>query len=312
VTPEGVDELVAATEAAVTTAAAAVADLLVWLTREWTTQAGRPRTALSGAERDAILDELKRRVAALDDPPTEQLDDAFRKAYREEYGRTNPRPLLSVRDSGDDMLAAVHRRRDLTTQLLDELGDADESTFYDVRRALKPALAEPAEVRSAGVRATMAGQHAGVTARALREGTQVIVEPERNACLYCLSFAGAVADPNTDFTPRPDYLPEVPVPWLRPQFHPSCRCRLRLYRKSNPGDELVREALVREADRAVLRGTTEYGSEAARFRAAGRLLEQIGAGKVPARVPVTVRRAGQQAVKRGKFPDHPDRTKGTA
>jgi len=110
----------------------------------------------------------------------------------------------------------------------------------------------------------------GVAARARAEDDQLIWVSERGACLHCLALNGHVVALGGTFSHTITFaahpLDAVDVPY--PPRHPNCRCRVELY----GGDLAFRHALEREAERAVLRGFSNYDSLPARMRASERLL----------------------------------------
>lgn len=126
-------------------------------------------------------------------------------------------------------------------------------------------------------------------------GWLVVWVAERDACLHCLALAGHTAAPGQAFPssltfadkPMPDHEPLV-----GPPKHPHCRCALQ---PLHPDDTAVATGLQREARRSVLRGMADEDSEAAKLRAADRLLN---AG---ARLPKSVEARARKAVSDGRF-----------
>lgn len=143
--------------------------------------------------------------------------------------------------------------------------------------------------------------NAGAVQVAEAAGHNVLWVAERDACLHCLGLSGVVVSPGDNFpdiTYADKPLKLSPVPY--PPRHPNCRCRVRPW-SGPPGTMDIRatdapSALLREARRSVVRGWSEFDSQAARLRAADRLL-QAGA-----RLPKTVEARARAAVRRGKFP----------
>jgi hypothetical protein len=140
----------------------------------------------------------------------------------------------------------------------------------------------------------------GATSVSLAAGMSLLWIAERDACLHCLALSGQVAVPGTLFpdvtyADRPLGLPMVPYP----PRHPNCRCRVTPW-SGAPG-RLERDhpqapsALMREARRSVARGWSDHDSEAARLRAAERLLAR------GANLPKSVEERARRAVRRGKF-----------
>lgn len=124
---------------------------------------------------------------------------------------------------------------------------------------------------------------------------------ERDACLTCTRLAGVVSGPDGTWSAAATY-GQSPLPVrgaLRgPPRHPRCRCQVVPYTPERDAEYAT--ALVREARRSVLRGWSRPSEpEAARLRAADRLL----AGISPKDAPASVRAVARRAVARGKFPD---------
>lgn len=139
--------------------------------------------------------------------------------------------------------------------------------------------------------------------RAWRQGVEVrkLWRAERDACPACTGFAGALAEVGEPFHPvvsveDPSARPGSPP--YAPPLHPHCRCRLEEW--YGPADaELgpldLPYALRREAQRSILRGDVQ-GSEPARLRAAGRLVDLAGL-----LVPRTVVKRAKKALVKGHF-----------
>jgi hypothetical protein len=135
----------------------------------------------------------------------------------------------------------------------------------------------------------------GVREVADKSGQLVVWVAERDACLHCLAYAGQTTTPTGVFPPDLTYGDkplQQPGPLTGPGLHPHCRCTLEVL---DPTDTAVPVSLVREAKRSVLRGWADQESEAARLRAAARLLD-AGAG-----LPKTVEARARRAVRAGKF-----------
>ncbi len=154
----------------------------------------------------------------------------------------------------------------------------------------------------------------GMDQVAIAGGWQQICIGERNCCLRCASFQGAIAEP-PDFVFRPVLLGR----WLTPQdhlgatipFHPHCRDRGRLVRADqsrvsslmDPGS--LTNVLQREARRSIVLGLAlPSESQAARERAAKDLLERRGG----AGLPKTVQQRARRTIATGRFRTRADVT----
>lgn len=118
-----------------------------------------------------------------------------------------------------------------------------------------------------------------------------VFTPERDACLVCTSYAGAVVRGGGEFEPVRDYTGRGLGPTTIP-VHPRCRCGRRMVQ--DRGDADARSAvLVREAERSILRqDALPSESDRARERAAQALLD---AGTQLAK---TVRERAQRRINR--------------
>lgn len=129
---------------------------------------------------------------------------------------------------------------------------------------------------------------------ALANGGSAIWHGERNACVVCTGFIGAVV------STRGEAFQSVGFDGkgggvLSPPVHPHCRCQLVVV---SGNVEPLALAYRREAVRQVLKGwRLESESNAARLRAAEALL-----AKNPT-APASVKTAAQRAVEAGKFKD---------
>lgn len=147
----------------------------------------------------------------------------------------------------------------------------------------------------------------GMDQVATADGWSQILQGERNCCLRCASFQGAIADP-PDFVFRPVLLGA----WLAPGdregvtllIHDHCRCRGRLVRRadalisgaSDPGS--LTNVLQREARRSIVLGLAlPSESQAARRRAASELLARRGG----ACLPKTVEQRARRRIAAGRF-----------
>lgn len=140
--------------------------------------------------------------------------------------------------------------------------------------------------------------------RAWQGGVQVQMmwRAERGACVFCLSLAGALAEPGEAFRPvvavaDASQVPDFPL--HGPPAHPHCRCELDWWIGA-PEVELTDVdlpiALRREAQRSLASGAAQ-GSRPNLLRAADRLLA-IG----NLLIPKTVQRRARKAVEVGHFP----------
>ncbi len=138
----------------------------------------------------------------------------------------------------------------------------------------------------------------GVRAEADRKGLHRILEPERDACLICTSYAGAIAEPGGSFEVIRNFTSgtdeELPVGGVEVPVHPWCRCETRAV---DLDDALViAEPLWREAERSVLRfDALPSESDRARTEAAARLL------KAGTALPKTVLQRSAREVKRRRL-----------
>lgn len=146
------------------------------------------------------------------------------------------------------------------------------------------------------------GINAGAATVAHAQGLNLIWVAERNACLDCLAHAGWVVEPNGWFPPGLSFDPlragiVRAVRWA--PLHPNCRCQVRSYDGPVGAPNVDRSRvdpaarLAAEARRSTVYQWTDYGSGAARRRAAEALL-QAGAD-----LPRTVERRARQALRRG-------------
>ena len=104
---------------------------------------------------------------------------------------------------------------------------------------------------------------------------QVLIwQPERDACVRCLKYAGQYRTAAGEFKAGQSFDPSAPRPegtLPGPPLHPRCRCELAVIPKK--AAESNSEALQREAQRSILKGwALESESDAARVRAAQALL----------------------------------------
>lgn len=140
--------------------------------------------------------------------------------------------------------------------------------------------------------------------RACSGGVQVLMlwRAERGACVFCLSLAGALAEPGEPFRPVVEVadasqIPDHPL--HGPPAHPFCRCELDWW-LGPPENELTEVdlpiALRREAQRSLASGAAQ-GSRPNLLRAADRLLQVTDL-----LIPKTVQKRARKAVAAGQFP----------
>lgn len=105
----------------------------------------------------------------------------------------------------------------------------------------------------------------------------LIFQPERDACVRCLKYAGRFRAPGETFPAGLSFDPNAPKPdpkvrLLGPPIHPHCRCELAVIPAEAASDNA--KALKREAERSVLKGwALENEGNAVRRRAAQALLD---------------------------------------
>lgn len=106
---------------------------------------------------------------------------------------------------------------------------------------------------------------------------QVLIwQPERDACVRCLKYAGRFRDRRETFQGGLSFDPHAPTPArddriAGPPLHPHCRCELEIIPRHAAAANS--EALKREAERSVLKGwALPSEGDAARKRAAEELL----------------------------------------
>lgn len=214
-----------------------------------------------------------------------EFEKARNKAYR-----------LGVEDSGGRGVQQHYRDRKALRKwwraeleklliLLDQdILDQDTVTLRAQRLLEREAVTQVSRAHAEGVRA-----------EADRQGLHRILVPERDACLICTSYAGAIAEPGKsfdvirNFTAKPD--DELPADGVEVPLHPWCRCDTRAV---DLDDALVMaEPLWREAERSVLRfDALPSESDRARTEAADRLL------KAGTALPKTVLERSAREVKR--------------
>jgi hypothetical protein len=121
---------------------------------------------------------------------------------------------------------------------------------------------------------TLVAQHTADQEAACGPNQVLIWEPERDACVRCLKYAGQYRSADGSFIAGQSFDPRAPrsegtLPG--PPAHNRCRCQLAVIPKPAAADNSA--ALQREAQRSVLKGwALESESDAVRSRAAQALL----------------------------------------
>lgn len=144
-------------------------------------------------------------------------------------------------------------------------------------------LGLPAQARGLGsslvgkVSDTLVAQHTAQQQAKCGPNDVLIWQPERNACVRCLKYAGRFRGAGETFQGGLSFDPNAPKPDPQariqgPPLHPHCRCELAVIPQSAAADNS--KALKREAERSVLKGwALDSESEVARTRAAQNLLD---------------------------------------
>jgi hypothetical protein len=141
--------------------------------------------------------------------------------------------------------------------------------------------------------------NAGIADAARRAGVRLLWAAERNACLKCLAYSGLVVKPGEVFPvgltlgTGKSTLGGVPYSPL----HRYCRCRVRPYAGPDATQLGTDEAsgLMREANRTIARGWSDYASKPERLRAVDLLLKRGFA------LPKTVLARAERDLRRGSF-----------
>lgn len=203
-----------------------------------------------------------------------------------------------------DTRRAINKLNSLVKQDLKEARDfvrqSTFETFDDLGAAMSKANKASNRVEATTRWVTNRAINTGSTVVAKAVGADVLWVPERGACLTCLAYSGLIAKAGSLFPAGKTFgdpgKGSVKDDTPGPPAHPNCRCRLVpwLGSTANVGSVEFPDALKREAQRAVLRGTA-YDSKAARLRAADRLLVR------GTRLPKTVVTRAQRAVQAGRF-----------
>lgn len=127
---------------------------------------------------------------------------------------------------------------------------------------------------TAKVSDTLVAEHTAKQVAACGSDEVLIWQPERDACVRCLKYAGQYRTAAGEFKAGQSFDPSAPRPegtLPGPPLHPNCRCELEIIPQSSAPDNA--KALQREAQRSVLKGwALASESDAVRTRAAQALL----------------------------------------
>lgn len=200
---------------------------------------------------------------------------------------TVPSRLASLPDSVDVNVAHTVAMAEMEAALSDPDPDMVATLAY---RALTVAKRDvvTAAAAAAGEGTMLAAELAGV---------RLLWVQERDACLECLALGGRIVQPRDTF-PLVSFREKRPtVPVLYPPRHPYCRCHVRPWAGDDTG---LPGALVREAQRSVVRGLSAHDSLREKLGAADRLLS--GGGVM---LPISVIERGIADVMRGQFTKRP-------
>lgn len=128
---------------------------------------------------------------------------------------------------------------------------------------------------TAKVSDTLVAEHTAKQIAACGEDEVLIWQPERDACVRCLKYAGQYrSSAGAEFKAGQSFDPSAPrtegtLPG--PPLHPNCRCELEAIPQASAPDNA--KALQREAQRSILKGwALESEGDAVRTRAAQALL----------------------------------------
>lgn len=291
----------------------AARDLSRWVTREWVLRFGsldaRPDPVAWSGFAPAVVQQL--RAVQPDPAPVVAAYASRALALGTRQGAaTLALPVTpAVSDPVTERMAAattrtVAARYDTAEQLLTS---TPVETRDDAMTALAPTHAAVADVERDARTIVNTAINMGGQQVAEANGTDLMWESLRDACVTCLALSGLVVGHDEDF-PAHATFGKSPTPWwtpdgttlLRPPRHPRCRCRCVPYRghAGPPGSPTLPEALRREAQRSILKGwSLPSESERVRVAAAERLLAR------GSNLPKTVQQVARDAVKRGRFID---------
>ena len=285
----------------------AIRPVIVEITRLWVAQFGSVTATADPARVAALMQAVRVLLAGLAADPSVPvaavLDDALALGARNAFGLlgrvdVDLVPSAVLVDAVDAMADIVSEARDAAVERLDTVADWDGmvAVFGDLTRAEHRA---DAAAKWAVVRAVSEGTEQVAEAA----GADMVWVAERDgACLECLAYQGHVVHAGERFpgglTFRVSATPRFPESIPGPPRHPRCRCHLQCHRDewTVAGVPSFPEVLVREAQRAVLRGDAG-DSNHARLQAADALLAE------GSDLPKTVKQRARRAVAAGEFPD---------
>lgn len=174
--------------------------------------------------------------------------------------------------------AKAEKRLANAGHFIDNLSEGDSFDDLDGAMASFSQAVSGIEMDTTWLVNTAAALGSRDTAEAAGVGTVFV--GEREACLDCNPYIGLTDKQRND----------------DPPIHPNCQCSLQPWSDEWAGNTTsYPDALRREADRAVLRGSSDYDSNAARVRAAQALLSH------GTDLPASVKQVARKAVRKGQF-----------
>jgi hypothetical protein len=295
-----------------------LADAARRLAAEYIRAAGDLKTPVPDGAKDGLRAAVLRILAALASGMVSELPRIVEGLQQVIEGglklgtRAAPKRPARVRLRPSRELTAAIRK--LRTQVREQLAAAeaharaaDLRRFSDVTTVMAKAQQAVNSVSAAARWASNRAVNEGAAAVADAAGVPRLWVAEAGACLTCLAYAGELAQPGEPFPAGLTFGDSSTVTEAldHPPAHPNCRCRIQPWYGTEPsfGIELP-TALKREAQRAVLRGTSDHASRPAKLRAADRLLK-TGLSGLPDTVKIRARakvKAGPAAWKPAKRP----------
>lgn len=285
--------------------------------RRWIRLFGNLSDRQSGPEyRRAVrrlADELSRTRPGMAEKIQAGLDAARKlgveQAYRE---ASEPAVIVKVAAASGDILDVVRTAEGQSSRASQSLlytfgGDWSTVESY-ARHARTAASGLVAHVATA----FNTNLNKGIEDAAADMGARLVWIAERDACATCLALSGQVVSPGESFDMAATFA-KAATTWappdgllLTPPRHPHCRCRVSPYFGMDGPGLSFPDALRREAQRSILRGTRRpTESETVRLDAADRLLNRIASHNPRLyawHVPKSVQERATRAVKRGHFP----------